>query len=232
MTEPEFVQTLNLISKEVETAFIVFQSYEGLNHLALTDNEIYAVLNADAMFWQGYRSTLLTTLFMTTSRLFDPISSAITVQTLVTAALGSLHLFSKDALGARKMGNGPKPDWYQDYMASIWVPTETSQLRHLQKALNPHVTRFNNTYLPIRHKIYAHRFMTDEKAGADLFPSTNRGGLGETIDFLQDLVHVIQDLYINGRKPVLGNCDLGQDKAAARGSVERVLRKPVSVSAN
>src|SRR5262245_16677402 len=77
MTEQEFVHALNLISNEVETAFIAFQSYEELNQLALTDSGIFEVLNADAMFWQGYRSTLLTALFMTTSRLFDPVSGAI-----------------------------------------------------------------------------------------------------------------------------------------------------------
>src|SRR5436305_7973751 len=118
MTEQEFIETLNLISNEVETAFIIFQSYEELNHLSLTDEGIFKVLNEDAMFWRGYRSTLLTALVVTTSRLFDPVSAAITVQTLVTAVLGNIHLFSKDALGTRKLGKGPtKPAWYDKYMA-------------------------------------------------------------------------------------------------------------------
>lgn len=110
-TEEEFGQTLKVVSGEVEAGFIVFQSYEELNRLTLPDSDILAVVHADSMFWQVYRSTLLTTLFMTASRLFDPVSNAITIQTLVTAVLGNLNLFSFDALGRRKMGNGPKPDW-------------------------------------------------------------------------------------------------------------------------
>lgn len=67
--------------------------------------------------------------------------------------------------------------------------------------------------------------MTDEKAGAMLFPSTNRDELGRTIDFLKDLVGVIGNLYVNGCEPVLGKCDFTRDKNRVRASVEEVLRK-------
>ena len=110
-------------------------------------------------------------------------------------------------------------------MSTVWVPLESAQLRHLQKALSPHVARFTQTYLPIRNKIYAHRFITDEEAFASLFPLTNRSELGEMIDFLQDLIKVIYDLYYNGWEPVLGKRDLTQTKEEARRSVEKVLRK-------
>lgn len=44
---------------------------------------------------------------------------------------------------------------------------------------------------------------------------TSRNELGETIDFLKDLVGVMQKLYGNGREPILGNRDLTQEKKAA-----------------
>jgi hypothetical protein len=55
--------------------------------------------------------------------------------------------------------------------------------------------------------------------------------LGETIDFLQDLVGVIRDLYDNGNEPVLGSRDLTQGKEAARDRVGKILRRLVSAHA-
>jgi hypothetical protein len=229
MTEQEFIQTFHIVASEVDAAFISFQSYEELNHLARTDKDISNVLNADAEFWQGYRSALQALLFGATNRLFDRTSGAITVQTIVTAVLGNIQLFSKDRLSARMMSKGPKPVWFDDFMASAWVPTDASQLRHLQRALNQHVSRVE-AYRRIRHNVYAHRLMADEKAAAELFPSTNRAELGETIDFLKDLVHVIQDLFNDGREPVLSRNDLTHAKQIARQSVGKVLRKLVACS--
>jgi hypothetical protein len=71
--------------------------------------------------------------------------------------------------------------------------------------------------------------MTDEAASIDLFPSTSRIEFGEAIDFLQNLVNVIRHLFDNGREPVLGNLDLTTAKKEACLTVEKVLRKLVSV---
>src|SRR5215469_1379443 len=167
MTEQEFCQTLNIVDGEVDAAFVCFHTYEELNHLALTDKDIFNVLNADADFWRGYRSALQAMLFGTTSRLLDQTPKAITVHTLVAAVLGNLQLFSRDHLSVRIMRKGPKPVGFNDFIANVWVPTGTTQLKHLKKALAPHVRRFND-YRRIRHNVYAHRLMADEQATAEL----------------------------------------------------------------
>ena len=41
---------LDLISNEVEAAFIIFQSFEELNRLAVIDADILEVINADTQF--------------------------------------------------------------------------------------------------------------------------------------------------------------------------------------
>jgi hypothetical protein len=108
MTEQQFVEELNLISNEVEAAFIMFHSYEELNRLALTDPDIDKVLNDDPMFWRGYRSTLFTALYMTMSRLFDPVSGTVTIQKLVTSVLANIGLFSNSSLRAKgRQRQGP-----------------------------------------------------------------------------------------------------------------------------
>ena len=230
LSESEYAGLLELVSTEIENAFLIYQTYEELNRLALGDVTIFRVLNADASFWQPYRGILLSSLFITMSRIFDPASDAITVQKLVTATLANVQLFSKEALKARKIGGGPEPAWIDDYMKNVWVPIEATQLRFLQKALNPHISLFTSVYLPIRNNIYAHRLMSDDRAGAELFPKTNREEIGETINFLRELVAVIQNLYRNGDEPKLGGRNLSDRGKRIRTGVEMVLRKLANAS--
>jgi hypothetical protein len=89
----------------------------------------------------------------------------------------------------------------------------------------PHVSLFQSVYLPIRNNVYAHRFMSDDQAGVELFPKTNREELGATVDFLQDLIGAIQNLYLNGNEPKLGQQDFKNKAKRIRGGAENVLRK-------
>jgi hypothetical protein len=100
MSEQEFLSLLQLIFAEVETAFIVFHSFDELNRLAISNEAILAVLNEDAQFWKGYRACLQTTLLMTLSRLFDPDPDTITFQSLVTATVANPQLFDRASLGS------------------------------------------------------------------------------------------------------------------------------------
>ena len=49
--------------------------------------------------------------------------------------------------------------------------------------------------------------MSNDKAGLDLFPQTNRNAIGEILNFLHDLIESIDQLYLNGTKPELGKRD-------------------------
>lgn len=227
LTQLEFVTDLNLVSMEIENAAIVFHTYEELNRLALEDEAVRAALDSDALFWRAYKASLLSYLFMTMSRIFDPAKDAITIQKVVSATLGNLDLFSKQALGARKMGHGPKPWWFDDFMKKVWVPATSRDLRHLQKALIPHLNLFTSVYQPIRNAIYAHRLVSDDQAGYELFQKTNREDLGRMLDFLQDLISCIRDLYNNGNQPKLGQLNLSEQAKDIRGGTEKVLRRLV-----
>lgn len=227
MSESEFVRLRDLIYTEVENAFIIFHSYEELNRLSLSDPDVFKVLNQDALFWNGYRYALQTNMFMTLSRLFDTTSGVQNLRTLLTATIGNPQLFNYASLGSRKQINGQKPDRWDDYMTNAWFPQESSDLRFLQKAFAPYAKHFEEVYLPIRHAIYAHRLRTNEEAAVDLFPKTDRNKLREIVDFIYNLVHVIDDLYVNGREPVLGKVNVDYAAQHARKSVEDLLRKLV-----
>jgi len=225
MSQAEYFPFLELISNEIENAFIIFHTHEALNRLALDDADIFRVLNNDARFWLTYRSTLLTSLFMTMSRLFDPAPDAMTVQRFVGATIANPQLFSKEAHRRRKRAGGPEPPWLATYMTMVWEPKSSADLKHLKKALNPHVTLFRSVYMPIRDKVYAHRLMSDERAGQELFPNTNRQELRDTLSFLRDLRITVRLLYDNGIEPVLGRQDSSDEANEIVEGVEKVLRR-------
>lgn len=229
ITDREYAELLVTIENEAETAFTLHALYEELDRLALRDSGILAALNADARFWTGYRSSIQANLFMTLSRLFDKTSGTTTIQRLLTITKTNLDLFSLDSLRARKMDrSGEKPGWLGDFMPSVWIPTGPGDFRHLQATLTPLVKTFHDVYIPIRDSVYAHRLMSDAKAGIDLFPKTSSNELGEIVVFSEDLVHCLRNLFDNGHKPILGQFDVTNARKEVRKTLESVLRKVVA----
>jgi hypothetical protein len=228
MSEQEFSSLLKLISTEVENAFVVFHGFEELNRLAISDKSILEVLNADALFWRGYRASVQTTMFMTLSRLFDTTSRVTNFQSLLSATIANPQLFDCASLGARKMVGGNKPEWWDKYMAKAWFPKSSADLKFLQKEFKPLAEAFVEMYLPLRHAIYAHRLMSDERASVELFPLTIRQVLRAIVNDLYDFVTVIEDLYLNGAEPKLRQFDVAEHSKQARSTVEKLLRKLVT----
>ncbi len=227
MSEESFWTLLQLISVEVENAFIAFHSFEELNRLAINDPAILEVLQADALFWNVHRSALQTMMLMTLSRLFDPAKDAKTFQTLLTATIGNPQLFNRESLRARKLKSGVDPACADEYLAQSWFPANSGDLKFLQKEFEPLSKYFGEVYLPIRNHVYAHRLTSDEEASRDLFPKTNRSILRETVNALYDFTRIIENLYVNGAKPIIGKYDVPQEASRIRSIVESPLRKLV-----
>ena len=224
LTPSEYWSEVQLISTEIEDAVIIFHTYDEINRLAVHDKKICKALNKDALFWQTQMHCLQTSLFVSLSRIFDTDANAHTIHTLINATLGNLHLFSAAALSARKANRGPKPVWLDDYMAGAWIPTSVKDLRHLKTALAPHAKRFEKVYRPIRHAIFAHRLMSNDQAGAQLFGDTRRDEVAAILNFLHDLIETILNLYTNGWQPELGKRDFKEHNQRIRDGVARVLR--------
>src|SRR5438034_10833477 len=125
---------------------------------------------------------------MCLGRIFDMKDAASSIHRLIRITRVNLQVFSKAALGARKMGAGPEPFWFKDYMSAAWEPQAASDLKLFKDALKPHMAEFETVYRAIRHQVYGHRLMSDEQAGIDLFPQTNRKAIGSILDFLHDVV--------------------------------------------
>jgi hypothetical protein len=204
LTEAEYWEDVQLLSNEIEDAVAVFQTYEAINQAALEDAAIFRLLNEDALFWNVQVHSLQMSLFMVLGRIFDSASDAHSIHRVVNATLGHLEFFSKEALTARRMEGGSKPEWLGPFVAGAWVPSTAADIRHLKKELGVRHNRFEETYRPIRHAIFAHRLMTNARAALELFPKTNRDEIAAILDFLHDLIGAIRDLYLNGARPQLG----------------------------
>jgi hypothetical protein len=224
MSDAEFKAELDIVSNEVFEAKYIYHVMEEINELARSDKTILIAMNEEPMFWQGHRAASQAALFMCLGRIFDTNDATTSIHRLIRNTRVNLQIFSKAALGARKIGSGPSPIWLDAFIQGVWEPQTAADFKFLKDALKPHAAEFEAVYKPIRHAIYGHRLMSDAQAGIDLFPQTNREVVGKILDFLHDLVESISELYLNGKQPVLGVRDFKDGNQRIRDDPRRVLR--------
>lgn len=224
MTETEYWRNCQDLWGEIEEAIAVFYTLEEITSLTAKDEAILECVQADALFWKVQVYTLQTTLFIVLGRIFDINDDAYSIHKLLRDTVRHVEFFSKDALRARKEQLDLTPEVLEGYFADVWIPDRPA-LKELKRALVPHAKRFTEVYLPLRHKFFAHNFVNDERAIADLFANTNRRELEETLLFVRDLIGLIQDLYVNGREPKLGQMTHERYREEITSSVRSVLGK-------
>jgi hypothetical protein len=195
ITEQKFWEHVQSVSVEVEDAIAVFHTYEEINRLGAEEDAVFRALNADALFWNVQTHSLLTTLFVTLSRVFDQNPDTLSIHRLVNEVLAHPEFFSKDALRKRKSDLKIPPEYIYLLVDGGWAPADASELRYLKKALQPYSRKFAEIYQPIRHVYFAHRVLEADKPVSDLFSMTNKKELGSILDFLHDLIEGITHLY-------------------------------------
>lgn len=228
MTEQKFVGYFQNISVEVEDAIAVFQTYEEINKLAAENGVVLKAFNENPLFWKVQAHSLLTTLFVALSRILDMNPNTLSIHQLLNETLAHPEFFSKDALRKRKSELKIGPEYLDALIDRAWAPADASQLRYLKKALAPHVRKFQEIYLPIRHVYYAHRVLGQPVD--QLFALTNRAELGKILSFLRELVEGITYLFLNGTKPEPVGRDLIDCNDDIRASVRAVIGKVVGLA--
>ena len=225
-SESDYFDEVRLLESEIEEVIIIFHTSEEINQLALRDTIIYQALNEEPMFWQAYRSTCQTALFMGLGRIFDSTPGGHSIQKVISSTMENFAFFSKASLRARRMRDRTdEPEWLPEFVAVAWEPESAADLRFLKHCLKPYIRLFEEVYRPIRHAIYGHRLMTNDEAGSQLFPHTNREAVGKMLDFLHDLIDAIINLYNNGSEPRLGERDFAGHNERIREGARNVLRK-------
>ena len=222
ITQEDYWRMFELIRGDVETAIMSNFTYLTIHRLAAENADIFDKYNRFAEFWMLNAYSLQTTFFVTFGRIFDTRRDVYSVHRVVEDAVANPSLFSKSALRDRKRKasriSGVDPEWLVEYIDNAWEPTR-ADLETLMVALAPHYAKFKTIYQPIRHQVFAHKSIQDDKAIFALFEKTLITDVQEILRFLHTLFWAIWEMAWNGKRPDLA------DFRSFDGEVKRLTNK-------
>ncbi len=218
MTTPEeqFEHELEIFRTEAEAGTQFFYAYLAVHSVAANHKAIYKLLNMAPLFWNTCLAALQTASFMALGRIFDHDSNH-NLSKLLRIAQDHREIFSKRALGQRKLGDSPvPPTWLAEYLHDSYEPT-VRDFRRIRAHVRKRRQLYESNYRDIRHKWFAHKAVSDQTEIAALFGKTNIRDLQKLFAFLCSLYEALWELFFNGRKPVF---------RPLRYSVKRIRRLP------
>jgi len=204
VTDPAlaFEQELEVLRTEAEGAAQFFYSYLAIHAAAGDHKKVHRLLNGSALLWNTILSGLQTSTFIVLGRILDQ-NSAHNVDRVLKIAQNHPEIFSRSALGKRKQGNlATPPDWLSAYLSGAYVP-KAADFRRLRAYVGKQRKIYNTNYRELRHKVFAHKELTDPAAVSALFAKTNIRELQQLIVFFSRLYNALWELFFNGRKPTL-----------------------------
>jgi hypothetical protein len=222
ITEEVYWRMFELIRGDVDTAIKSNFTYLTIHRLAAENADIFDKYNRFAEFWMLNAYSLQTAFFVTFGRIFDMRRDVYSVHKVVEDTVANPSLFSKSALRDRKRKasriSGVDPEWLVEYIDNAWEPTR-ADLETLRVELAPHYAKFKTIYQPIRHQVFAHKSIQDEKAIFALFEKTLISDVQEILRFLHTLFWAIWEMAWNGKRPDLA------DFRSFDGEVKRLTNK-------
>jgi hypothetical protein len=204
MTTPDakFESELEVFRREEEEAIQFFYAYLALHAVAADHEEVHRVLNSAALFWNTTLGALQAATFMTLGRIFDQ-QSPHNLDRLLRIAQDYPEIFSRNSLAARRQGRTePSPEWVDEFALHAYVPT-SADFRRLKTHVRKRRKIYESNYRELRHKVFAHRALTDQAAISALYARTNIRELQRLVTFLSSLYEALWQLFFNGRKPTL-----------------------------
>lgn len=203
LTEIQYMEELDLIINEVNTAIECFYTYIEIHNYAAEDTRIFKSLNENPIFWNINLYSLQTTFFIVLGRIFDDGPDTHSIHKLLAATVAHPEFFSKNALGARKAAAGLKPDEVDSYMADVFEP-QVSDLRVFKKRLSSHRVNYDAIYADIRSLVFAHNILISKQDVGVLFDKALTGEINSMLYNLKDILDTLRDLVQNGRRPEFG----------------------------
>ena len=204
MTVPEqrFIRELEVFRTEAQAGAQFLYAYLSFNSIVSEKKKTYNEVNKTPLFWNTAMGSLQTSFFIVLGRIFDQ-NSMHNIDRLIKIAQDNKDIFSKKALSKRKKKDSPNADeWIDDYLKSVYEPT-AKDFRELRKKVKKFRKIYESNYRDIRHKIYAHKEVTDAEEIQKLFSKTNIRELQRVFVFVNALYDALWELLYNGRKPVL-----------------------------
>jgi hypothetical protein len=214
--ELAFERELEVFRTEAGAASQFFYAFLTVHAVAGDVPAVFKLLNTAPLFWNTILGGLQTSTFVALGRIFDQ-GSTHNVNRVLRVAQDNPHIFSKAALGDRKRKASPgRTEWLESYLRDAYVP-KPSDFRRLRKLISKWRQIYEGKYRDLRHKIFAHKMVSDGTAVSELFAKTRVRELEQMLVFLDSLYDALLQLFINGRKPVLRK---------RRYSVRRIRERP------
>ncbi len=204
MADPEkrFVSELEIFRTEVEAGVQYLYAYLTFNLIISDKKKTLNAVNRTPLFWNTVMGALQTSFFIVLGRIFDQ-QSPHNIDRLLRYAQDNIKIFSKKALANRKRKDSDNADeWLNNYLKTVYEPT-VKDFRKLRKKVEVYRKIYTSNYRDIRHKIYAHKEMSDSEEIQKLFSKTDSRELQKIFVFIQAFYEALWQLFYNGRKPVL-----------------------------
>jgi len=197
-----YLQYHDHFSNEVYQATACYVIWKNLQNEPADDEELLKALNATPLSWVFIRHSMMVSLIMALSRIFDTDGDSVSIDDLIKSCVEDLELFSKPKLRDRKAASHNASDWIDEYIDNAYEPSANDFFR-----LKSNVKRFrdiyNEYYKPLRHKIFAHSDKQFHSRKDELWEATKHASMEDMLNFLEDLNLTIREAYQNGRKPEL-----------------------------
>ena len=200
--DQQFIRELEVFRTEAQAGAQFLYAYLSFNSIVSEKRKTYNEVNKTPLFWNTTMGSLQTSFFMVLGRIFDQDSKH-NIDKLVKTAQDNKEIFSKGALAKRKTEQSDNADeWIDDYLKSVYEPT-AKDFRELRKKVKEFRKIYESNYRDIRHKIYAHKEVSDAEEMQKLFSKTNIRDLQKVFVFVNALYESLWQLLHNGHKPVL-----------------------------
>jgi len=213
-SEQRFIRELEVFRTEAQSGAQFLYGYLTLNSILSENKKALKAVNKTPLFWNTTMGALQTAFFIVLGRIFDQRSTH-NIDRLLKLAQENIGIFSKEVLADRKRQDSSNADeWLDDYLKTSYEPT-SKEFRDLRRKVKDYRNLYEANYRDIRHKIYAHKEVSEAEEVQKLFSKTNIRELQKIFVFINALYEALWQLLYNGRKP---------DLRPMRYSVKRMVR--------
>ena len=211
-----------------EELLITCQSYytwKSIHNIVSSSKELYSSINENALSWSIILHSLQSTFFVSIGRILDIDSDAASIHLLFRTCKNEINLFNKQSLRARKVELCGEKAWIDKYISEAYEPKEADFCR-LKNKTKKYTKLYEESYKPIRNKVFAHKDSGYIGKTDELFTGTDITSFEEILSSLYQVYMIIYDLYNNGRLNNFGHYKL-EEKEYVLKDVTNLMNKLV-----
>jgi len=150
-------------------------------------------MDSTPLFWKTTHHAMLLAAFVTLGRIFDQDGrSDHNLDKLMRVTNDNMHLLTKAGLAARRVASGSMTQDEADQYAANAYEITVQDVRDLKKQVAYWRRIYEDKYRDVRHFVFAH------KKSQIIVEEVKR-----LFGFLAGLYHALDQLYINGRQPIV-----------------------------